>query len=313
MMKSAEPASPPDPLSKDFRPCCISLKQWQMFHAVAACGNFSSAADRLHVTRPAISYTMARLEKQLGVPLLRIQGRKAHITEAGQALLDRSWALLQGANELEEFAACLRRGSEPEVRLAVTQGFSSDLLMSAIRSFSADCTANVRLFEVRASELTDIMLHRKADLAIGVEPPSAHSHEKLAEIEHVAVAHPDHRLFSLGRRIEYSDLMKETRIVVNGFDGAAHVMSAFNAIEPGLRWDVWNYEMAESALKERFGFAWMPRHRVQRQLDSGYLKPLWKDGTNHCIFKFFLIYGRFNSFHLVVNLLGNALLRACKP
>lgn len=85
-----------------------SLTQWRVFHAVIACGSFSGAADFLHVSQPAISYSIAKLEDQFGIRLLKLDGRKAYITEAGQALLDRSHLLLREATELEAFADTLR-------------------------------------------------------------------------------------------------------------------------------------------------------------------------------------------------------------
>lgn len=85
-----------------------SLAQWRVFHAVIACGSFSGAADFLHVSQPAISYSIAKLEDQFGVRLLKLDGRKAYITEAGKALLDRSHLLLREATELEAFADALR-------------------------------------------------------------------------------------------------------------------------------------------------------------------------------------------------------------
>jgi hypothetical protein len=85
-----------------------SLAQWRVFHAVIACGSFSGAAEFLHISQPAISYSIAKLEDQFGISLLKLDGRKAYITEAGKALLDRSYFLLREATTLEAFADALR-------------------------------------------------------------------------------------------------------------------------------------------------------------------------------------------------------------
>ena len=97
-----------------------SLSQWRAFHAVIACGGYAGAAKYLHVTQPAISYSITKLEQQFGVRLLKLNGRKAYITSAGQALLPRSHELLRLAADLERMASSLRangsRGapSEPD-------------------------------------------------------------------------------------------------------------------------------------------------------------------------------------------------------
>jgi len=82
-----------------------------------------------------VSYTIARLQEQLGVPLLQIEGRKAQLTEAGQTLLRRSRHLVQEALALEEFARSLEQGWEPQVRLVVDAAFPSAALMKALRLF----------------------------------------------------------------------------------------------------------------------------------------------------------------------------------
>ncbi|RCI64039.1 LysR family transcriptional regulator, partial [Pseudomonas aeruginosa] len=79
----------------------------------------AQAAEALHRSQSSISYTVARMQEQLGVPLLRIDGRKAVLTEAGEVLLRRSRQLVKQAGQLEELAHHMEQGWEPEVRLVV--------------------------------------------------------------------------------------------------------------------------------------------------------------------------------------------------
>ena len=72
------------------------------------CG-FAQAAEATHRSQSSVSYTVARMQEQLGVPLLRIEGRKAVLTEAGEVLLRRSRQLVKQASQLEELARDLER------------------------------------------------------------------------------------------------------------------------------------------------------------------------------------------------------------
>jgi DNA-binding transcriptional LysR family regulator len=92
----------------------VSLQEWRSFHAVIECGGYTNAAEFLHRTQPAISYTIAKLERRLGIPLLKIEGRKAQLTEMGMKLLVRSRMLLEYAVELEQFADSLRHFNRTE-------------------------------------------------------------------------------------------------------------------------------------------------------------------------------------------------------
>lgn len=92
-----------------------SLSQWRAFHAVIACGGYAGAAECLHVTQPAISYSITKLERQFGVRLLKMNGRRAEITTVGQALYPRSYELLRLAADLETMASSLRTHEDPSV------------------------------------------------------------------------------------------------------------------------------------------------------------------------------------------------------
>lgn len=91
----------------------VTLDQWRTLQAVVDHGGFAQAAEALHRSQSSISYTVARMQEQLGVPLLRIDGRKAVLTEAGEVLLRRSRQLVKQAGQLEELAHHMEQGWEP--------------------------------------------------------------------------------------------------------------------------------------------------------------------------------------------------------
>ena len=62
----------------------VTLDQWRTLQAVVDHGGFAQAAEALHRSQSSVSYTVARMQEQLGAPLLRIDGRKAVLTEAGK-------------------------------------------------------------------------------------------------------------------------------------------------------------------------------------------------------------------------------------
>ena len=78
----------------------VTLDQWRTLQAVVDYGGYAQAAEQLHRSQSSVSYAVSRLQDQLGVALLRVEGRKAQLTEAGEALLQRSRPLVQTAVEL---------------------------------------------------------------------------------------------------------------------------------------------------------------------------------------------------------------------
>lgn len=86
------------------RPPRASLEDLAVFVAVAETGGFSTAAERLRVSKAMVSVAVARLERQLGVQLLHRTTRRTSLTEAGAATLPHAQRSLLAARDAEEAA-----------------------------------------------------------------------------------------------------------------------------------------------------------------------------------------------------------------
>ena len=125
----------------------VTLDQWRTLQAVVDHGGFAQAAEALHRSQSSVSYTVARMQDQLGVPLLRIDGRKAVLTEAGGVLLRRSRQLVKQASQLEDLAHHMEQGWEAEVRLVVDAAYPNARLVRALSAFipqSRGCRVRLR-------------------------------------------------------------------------------------------------------------------------------------------------------------------------
>ena len=90
-----------------------SVDQWRVLAAVVDQGGFAQAAAHLHRSQSAISYTLAQLQESLGVRLLEIRGRRAVLTAAGTALLQRSRSVVEQITQLEALARAIDAGATP--------------------------------------------------------------------------------------------------------------------------------------------------------------------------------------------------------
>ena len=71
----------------------MDTQNLKAFLLVAETGSFSLAAQKLHLTQPAVSKRVAQLEEQLNVTLFDRIGRTINTTEAGDALLPHARAV----------------------------------------------------------------------------------------------------------------------------------------------------------------------------------------------------------------------------
>ncbi|MFC4931193.1 LysR family transcriptional regulator [Massilia sp. GCM10023247] len=240
----------------------ISLKEWNTLLAVVRNDGFARAAEVLHISQPAISYTIAKIEERLGISLLRTEGRRARITAIGQQLLSHVEPLLLQAAQVEAIARELRASWRPEVRLAVADDFPTRLLIGAIHSYSGGTPgATVLLTEGKDEAVQQLLLKREAALGIVGHLAPGLEGDVLVESEYLPVAHPAHPLFKLGRPLSDADLRHAVEIGIEG-DGAQPAPQ---------RWQVGSLETAEKAVAEGIGYGWLPGHQVREALAAGRL------------------------------------------
>lgn len=84
----------------------LNLERLRALHALATRGSVNAAAESLHVTTSAVSQQLAKLEREVGQPLLERNGRGVRLTDAARLLVDHAQralsALEQAEAELDE-------------------------------------------------------------------------------------------------------------------------------------------------------------------------------------------------------------------
>ncbi|QJD58150.1 LysR family transcriptional regulator [Pseudomonas sp. gcc21] len=251
----------------------VTLEQWRTLQAVVDHGGYAQAAEALHRSQSSVSYTVSRMQEQLGVPLLTIEGRKAVLTEAGTALLRRSRSLIAQASQLEMLAWNMDQGWEAEVQLVVDAAYPTDRLARALQAFmplSQGCRVQVR--EEVLSGVEEYLISGTADLAISGLSIPGYLPQQLNAAEFVAVAHPQHPLHQLQRQLNHQDLEQHLQVVIR--DSGRRQPRDAGWLGAEQRWTVASLSTAAKLVSSGLGFAWLPLHEITMQLETGLLKAL---------------------------------------
>ncbi|WP_210397407.1 LysR family transcriptional regulator [Motiliproteus sediminis] len=247
-----------------------TLEQWRALQAVVDHGGYQQAADALHRSASSLNHAIAKLQQQLGVPLLQLQGRKAVLTAAGEVLLRRSRQLTDDAHLLESLADNLGIGWEPEVRLAVEPLLPRPMLYRALQQFYPQSRGS-RL-QVRETIITgthEAISEGSVDLAICGPLPKGVLGEPIGAVDILPVVHPQHPLAQASAPLTADALSRELQLVIR--DSGRKPMENQGWLRAEQRWTLESFEAAIELLQTGIGFCWLPRHRVEPLIRRGAL------------------------------------------
>jgi DNA-binding transcriptional LysR family regulator len=245
-----------------------TLDAWVILQAVVQLGGFGPAAKKLNRSQSTISYAIGRLQEQLGVRLFEIHGRKAQLTEAGRVLLADVEPHLAGFHELEQRARVMASGGASEIRISVDSIFPDDRLFEVLAAFSHSFP-RVRLKLRQGTFLSadsEFSLHNSQICVTGLV-----SRELLVKpilvIGMIAVARRDHPLVTIPRRLSRTDLMQHILVTIES--AASGSLKQQPRLPTQRVLPVSTIESAISAVRSGLCFGWLPRYRIQSELDCG--------------------------------------------
>lgn len=113
----------------------MDLRKLEIFVRVAQLGNFSHAAQSLHMAQPAVSIAVRKLEEELDTPLFDRSGRQARLTAEGAALVERARYILQEVDELRRSTSAMKDLLQGELSIACPSMLATYFLPDLLSSF----------------------------------------------------------------------------------------------------------------------------------------------------------------------------------
>lgn len=137
------------------------------FVAIAEQGSFSAAAEKLHLTQPAISKRIALLEDQLGTRLFDRIGRQVILTAAGKILLNKAQLILSEVAATQRAIADLRGEIQGQLSIATSHHVGLHYLPPVLREFSSLYSeVKLDLHFLDSEQAYEEILNSRYDLAV---------------------------------------------------------------------------------------------------------------------------------------------------
>lgn len=250
----------------------MDIQNIRAFLSVHQTGSFSRAAERLHITQPAVSKRVSSLELSLGVPLFDRIGKRVQLTEAGAALVPGYQRIVDELDESQRIISNLRDKVSGVLSLATSHHIGLHRLPPVLRRFADHYPeVELQLQFMDSEQACEQVLHGDIELAIVTLPAIADERLALQSVWHDpmhCVVAGDHALagkprISLGQLLQQPCVLPSsntfTRGLIDralGLDADTNILMETNYMETikvmvatGLGWGVIPDSMLDASLK----------------------------------------------------------------
>jgi DNA-binding transcriptional LysR family regulator len=177
----------------------MNLHHLRLFAAVVEHGGFTKAAATLNLSQPAISKSLAELERHLKLTLIDRGGRSLKLTDAGRALYERARELFGVERMAEQELRELRGLKRGVLRIAASTTIATYMLPPFLGRFHLrHPRVRIQTASANTRSVLRMLLESRVDVAL-VEGPVSHPRVEIhswRDDELVVIAPPDHQLIA---------------------------------------------------------------------------------------------------------------------
>ena len=251
----------------------MTLRHLKIFSTVCQenC-NTTRAAEKLHMTQPAISLAIKELEEYYSVVLFDRVGRRLHLTEAGNQLLQYATSISALFTEMEDCLLDWRNSAKLRVGASVTIG--SLFLPFYVKSFlEIHPNADIRVLVAPSMELEEKILTGDLDFAL-TEGTVHHSnlHTESYLEDYLTIICAADRGYHHGQVLTQAEFKKQRILLREQGSGTRdlfdHVTEAAGfSISP--TWEAISTTALLHAAMNGLGMAVLPHRLVSRPIEEG--------------------------------------------
>lgn len=255
----------------------LTLRQLRVFAEVARELSFVRAAERLHLTPPAVTMQVKELEEAVGLPLFDRQGRKVSLTTGGEYFLVYARKVLATLKDAETAMARLRHLDTGllTIGLVATAKYFVPRLLTRFRDEHPGIELRLRVGRNR-EDLVRLLEAGEVDLAVMGRPPRelACRAEPFAAHPHVFVAPPGHPILREDHTPPeaLAALAHHPLVVREHGSGTRALMDRFfdeHRLSPRIAMEMPSNETLKQAVMAGMGLSFLSLHTLGLELRAG--------------------------------------------
>ena len=185
----------------------IDLELYKIFYVVAKNNHMTRASEELHISQPAISQSIRKLENQLGGTLFLRSNKGMELTEEGKMFFEYIKSAIELINNAENEFTAFKDLSVGEIKIGCSTTLTKLILLSSLKEFHKDYPGiNIKIKNDLTSNLINDLKLGKLDFVIFNESNIKESNlllEKIAELKQGFIYNSEYYIDNIK---EYSDL-----------------------------------------------------------------------------------------------------------
>ncbi|MDF2180451.1 LysR family transcriptional regulator [Neptuniibacter sp. CAU 1671] len=255
----------------------ITLDALRTLDAISRHETFAGAAEELFRVPSAISYTIKKLESDLGLELFDRTHRRAVLTPAGQLVLEHGRKILLATEELTTMARQAALGWEINITLGIDTLFEADPLYELIAEFQImHPSTSVEVVEEVLGGGWDAVNAGRCDLFIGAEgqpPGPGYEAHPMGSVEFVMAVAANHPLAQIAGPVSAEDIHAYPTVVIADSSRNLPVRSV-GLLDGRAQITVPNLQKKLEVQLKGMGVGYLPLFRIKNHLAAGELKIL---------------------------------------
>lgn len=264
-----------------------SFNLYHVFYEVARCRNFSTAANKLYISQPAISKSIAKLEENLNITLFHRSSRGVTLTPEGELLFKHVETAFSSINSGESMLKSIVSQGISQLSIGVSTTLCKGILLPLLKDFM-DENPHIKITISCQSSYETITALRNGQIDIGLvgipsnsDTTTSHvSYIPLKTIEDVFVATESYLMpyKNNSELLHNKDFINNVSFILLNKENISRKHADFyfssQAIEPENIIEVNNMDLSIEFSKAGLGIAFVISEFVKEDLKNSTLQQL---------------------------------------
>jgi len=244
----------------------MTIDQLIVFHKIISLGSFKAAANALHKTQPAISFSIKKLEEELQVDLFDRTNYRPILTTYGEAFFQSSIKLLEEMDKLELLAQSFQNKNEASIDLSLDGVCLKPSLLKFLKEFSDEHPfTKIRMnFDILGDPQRRV-LNKEVQFGLThfITEMSSLEIVPITSIQMVPVM--SRELYEAKAIKKQQDLMHIDQIIVTD---KKPMGPSFGIYQEGKKWRLEDSNFKQDIILAGLGWGHLAYHSIEKEIES---------------------------------------------